>query len=96
MRQKMISNEINLLRDTFQRLIRRKANTNLGKLIDKTHPADLALLFRFFNEIEQNKLFKFCNPVLKLNKIKNFKNMIENNKKQLKKQKKYFDVFLIY
>ena len=39
MRQKMISNEINLLRDTFQRLIRRKANTNLGKLIDKTHPA---------------------------------------------------------
>ena len=35
MRQKMISNEINLLRDTFQRLIRRKANTNLGKLIDK-------------------------------------------------------------
>ena len=62
MRQKMISNEINLLRDTFRRLIRRKANTNLGKLIDKTHPADLALLFRFFNEIEQNKLFSIMKP----------------------------------
>ena len=62
MRQKMISNEINLLRDTFQRLIRRKANTNLGKLIDKTHPADLALLFRFFNEVEQNKLFSIMKP----------------------------------
>ena len=62
MRQKMISNEINLLRDTFQRLIRRKANTNLGKLIDKTHPADLALLFRFFNEVEQNILFSIMKP----------------------------------
>ena len=51
MRQKMISNEINLLRDTFRRLLRRKANTNLGKLIEKTHPADLALLFRFFNDV---------------------------------------------
>ena len=41
---------------------RRKANTNLGKLIDKTHPADLALLFRFFNEIEQDKLFSIMQP----------------------------------
>ena len=62
MRQKMISNEINILRDTFRRLIRRKANTNLGKLIDKTHPADLALLFRFFNEIEQDILFSIMKP----------------------------------
>ena len=62
MRQKMISNEINLLRDTFQRLIRRKANTNLGKLIDKTHPSDLELLFRFFNEIEQNKILSIMMP----------------------------------
>ena len=62
MRQEMISNEINILRDTFRRLLRRKANTNLGKLIDKTHPADLALLFRFFNELEQNKLFAIMKP----------------------------------
>ena len=62
MRQKMISNEINLLRDTFRRLLRRKANTNLGKLIEKTHPADLALLFRFFNDVEQNELFSIMQP----------------------------------
>ena len=62
MRQKMISNEINILRDTFRRLIRRKANTNLGKLIDKTHPADLSLLFRFFNELKQDKLFSIMQP----------------------------------
>ena len=40
MRQKMISNEIIILRDTFRRLLRRKANTNLTKLIEKTHTAD--------------------------------------------------------
>ena len=62
MRQQMISNEINLLRDTFRRLLRRKANTNLGKLIEKTHPADLALLFRFFNDVEQNELFSIMQP----------------------------------
>ena len=62
MRQKMISNEILLLRDTFRRLLRRKANTNLTKLIEKTHPADMALLFRFFSEIEQNELFTIMRP----------------------------------
>ena len=62
MRQKMISNEIILLRDTFRRLLRRKANTNLIKLIEKTHPADMGLLFRFFSEIEQNELFTIMRP----------------------------------
>ena len=58
----MISNEIIILRDTFRRLLRRKANTNLIKLIEKTHPADMALLFRFFGEIEQNELFTIMRP----------------------------------
>ncbi len=62
MRQKMISNEIIILRDTFRRLLRRKANTNLTKLIEKTHPADMALLFRFFSEFEQNELFTIMRP----------------------------------
>ena len=62
MRQKMVSNEIIILRDTFRRLLRRKANTNLTKLIEKTHPADMALLFRFFSEIEQNELFTIMRP----------------------------------
>ena len=58
----MISNEIVILRDTFRRLLRRKANTNLIKLIEKTHPADMGLLFRFFSEIEQNELFTIMRP----------------------------------
>ena len=62
MRQKMISNEINILRDTFRRLLRRKANTYLTKLIEKPLPADMALLFRFFSEIEQNDLFTIMRP----------------------------------
>ena len=57
MKKELFSNEITILRDTFRRLLRRKAKTNIVKLIDKTHPADLALLFRYFNEIEQDEIF---------------------------------------
>ena len=57
MKKELFDNEITILRDTFRRLLRRKAKTNIVKLIDKTHPADLALLFRYFNEIEQDDIF---------------------------------------
>ena len=57
MKKELFSNEITILRDTFRRLLRRRAKTNIVKLIDKTHPADLALLFRYFNEIEQDDIF---------------------------------------
>ena len=57
MKKELFSNEITILRDTFRRLLRRRAKTNIVKLIDKTHPADLALLFRYFNEIEQDEIF---------------------------------------
>ena len=57
MKKELFDNEITILRDTFRRLLRRKAKTNIIKLIDKTHPADLALLFRYFNEIEQDDIF---------------------------------------
>jgi len=53
----MFGYEITVLRDTFQRLLRRHAVTNLVKLIEKTHPADIALLFRYLNETEQRELF---------------------------------------
>ena len=48
MRKELFDHEITILRDTFRRLLRRKANTNLIKLIKKTHPADLAIIFRYF------------------------------------------------
>lgn len=53
----MFGYEISLLRDTFRRLINRKANTNLIKLIEKTHSADLAVIYRFFTDNEQDYLF---------------------------------------
>ncbi len=53
----MFRHEITILRDTFGRLLRRHAHTNLGKLINKTHPADLAIVFRYFNDEEQYQVF---------------------------------------
>ena len=57
MRKELFKHEITLLRDTFGRLLRRHAETNLIKLINKTHPADLAIVFRYFNEDEQVQVF---------------------------------------
>jgi magnesium transporter len=58
MKKEMFEHEISLLRDTFRRLLNRKANTNLLKLVEKTHPADLAVIYRFFTDFEQDYLFK--------------------------------------
>lgn len=57
MRKELFKHEITLLRDTFGRLLRRHAETNLIKLINKTHPADLAIVFRYFNDEEQIQVF---------------------------------------
>ena len=57
MRKELFKHEITLLRDTFGRLLRRHAETNLIKLINKTHPADLAIVFRYFNDDEQVQVF---------------------------------------
>ncbi len=57
MKKEMFGHEITVLRDTFRRLLRRHAKVNLYKLIEKTHPADLALIFRHFNDDEQKMLF---------------------------------------
>ncbi|KPK92594.1 hypothetical protein AMJ80_06520 [bacterium SM23_31] len=43
--------------DTIRRLIRREAYSHLNKIMQKTHPADLAHFYRFFTEHERNKLF---------------------------------------
>ena len=49
----MFNHEINILRDTYRRLLRRNAKINLIKLTRKTHPADLAEVFRHFSHEEQ-------------------------------------------
>ena len=57
MRKELFKHEITILKDTFGRLLRRHAQTNLRKLINKTHPADLAIVFRYFNDDEQKQVF---------------------------------------
>ena len=61
MRKEMFNHEINILRDTYRRLLRRQAKTNLIKLTRKTHPADLAILFRHFSLEEQIEIFTLMN-----------------------------------
>ena len=58
MKKGIFGAEITILRDTFRRLIRRHAKTNIIKLIDKTHPADMALTFRYFTDDEQDLIFQ--------------------------------------
>ena len=58
----MFGTEITLMRDTFRRLLRRHAKINIIKLIERTHPADMALIFRYFNEGEQDTIFAFMTP----------------------------------
>ena len=57
MKKEIFGHEISLLRDTFRRLLNRRAKTNLVNLIDKTHPADLAVIYRFFTDDDQDYLF---------------------------------------
>lgn len=59
MKKEIYGHEISVLRDTFRRLLRRHAKPNLIKLVQKTHPADIAVLFRYFNEEEQFTLFEY-------------------------------------
>ena len=61
MRKEMFNHEINILRDTYRRLLRRQAKTNLIKLTRKTHPADLATVFRHFTDEEQIVIFTLMN-----------------------------------
>ena len=62
MKKEMFDAEITLLRDTFRRLLRRHANSNIIKLIGKTHPADMALIYRYFNDEEQDTIFSMMPP----------------------------------
>ena len=57
MKKEIFKHEIVILKNTFLRLLRRHADTNLIKLIKKTHPADLAIVFRYFDEDQQHEVF---------------------------------------
>ena len=46
-----------ILLDTVRRLLRREANSHLRKIVNKTHAADLSVVFRSLSLSEQLKLF---------------------------------------
>ncbi len=56
-RREMLGNEGMLLLDTVRRLNRRGAVAHLLKLLLKTHPADLAWVFRHLTTVERKKVF---------------------------------------
>jgi magnesium transporter len=56
-KRELIGNEGMVILDTVRRLIRRNAVENLMKLIAKTHPADIAWVFRHFSPTERKFVF---------------------------------------
>jgi magnesium transporter len=46
-----------IITDAFKRFIRRGAISHLKKMVNKTHPADLSLIFRSLTLADQKKLF---------------------------------------
>lgn len=55
--------KIQVLLDTVKKLLRRNAMPNLSNLLQKTHPADIAHLFRYLDIAEQQKLFNLIKDV---------------------------------
>ena len=57
-KREMIGTEGKVLLDTLRRLHRKKAVENCIKLVNKTHPADLAWVFRYLTDLEQKDIFQ--------------------------------------
>lgn len=56
-RKELVGNEGKVILDMVRRLKRRGASENLSKLISKTHPADMAWVFRHLATDERNVVF---------------------------------------
>ncbi len=52
-----------ILLDTIKRLLRRGASAHLHKIVNKTHAADLAVVFRFLTLREQGAIFDLMDDV---------------------------------
>ena len=64
MKKAIFSTEISLLRSTMQRLLRRRAHSNITKILRKTHQADVALIMRSLNQYDQKTVFSLCPTAL--------------------------------
>jgi magnesium transporter len=54
----MQSNRTRVLIDSIRRLLRRGANSHLNKIVNKTHAADLSVVFRSLSGSQQQTLFQ--------------------------------------
>ncbi len=61
----MRNNEVLLLVETLRKFLRRGVNSSVINIINKTHPADIALLFRSFTFSEQKKIFSLTSDIEK-------------------------------
>jgi len=53
----MLSDRNKILVESIKRLLRRDATTHLRKIVDKTHAADMSVVFRSLPLSSQQKLF---------------------------------------
>ncbi|MDL1967475.1 MAG: magnesium transporter [Deltaproteobacteria bacterium] len=53
----MLSERNKILVESIKRLLRRDATTHLRKIVDKTHAADMSVVFRSLSLLNQHKLF---------------------------------------
>ena len=59
MRKQLSENEVGLVLKTLRRLYRRNARVAMYKLVYKTHPADMAWVYRHLNSVERKDIFQF-------------------------------------
>jgi len=59
----MQSDRTKILIETIKRLLRRDAVTHLRKIVNKTHAADLSVVFPYISLVNQNKLFDMISDI---------------------------------
>ena len=59
----MLSERDKILVDSIKRLLRRQASNHLRKIVNKTHAADLSVVFRFLSLYDQHKLFEMIEDI---------------------------------
>jgi magnesium transporter len=69
MRKQLSENEFDIILNTVRRLYDRKAKIALYKYVYKTHPADMATVFRYLEPIQRRDIFKY---ILRMEGVNNF------------------------
>ena len=59
----MTNDRNRILVESIKRLLRRGASSHLGKIVNKTHAADLSVVFRSLSLAQQRKLFSLISDV---------------------------------